>query len=268
MNTSDPRLGLFLTSLLVAVACDPDSKSVTASDSDGTDSATSTSGASSDDDAATDPSGDDGMTSTTGDEPQPYCLETETVLTGPDEVSPLGFPAADLIALSNGWSLDFVWSTDIGSLEIVPAGTTTQLDLGLSYAGGEIRFIQSMDNPDLDIEIDPDCSDRLEIDMELQFTTADGRFGEQLEITTVASSASQLSFEHYTEPDGFTGTFSDDEVTIPEGNSMVERFALLGEFAAGEEPTGGLWIEYSAGMGEGGFLAFGLIAGWPDLGGP
>ncbi|MCA9706138.1 MAG: hypothetical protein KDK70_09845 [Myxococcales bacterium] len=271
----DPRFILACILPVSLAACDPGSKSVTASD-DPVDSETggtegSTEGTTG---GSGDGSGDGGSaTSTTGMvEDEPACLVEITVLAGPEEVSPLGFGADGLIALSDGWTVDFHWTTDNGGLDIVPEGTTTQLDLGLSYSGGEIRFVDQEPNPDYmgGEEFDPDCSDWLEMDMDLVFSTLDGRFDEELSIVAVATSASALSFAYDVEPDGFSGSFSSAEVTFPEDNGTVDMFSLRGDFVQGQDPSGGLWIEITqwlpGGDPEDAFVGFGIIAGWPNFG--
>lgn len=289
MHMFDERIGLILVASMALLGCDPGSKSVTASDdpdeeSSGEtgDSASSTTGGTLPGDSTAgdkgdqdtgsppNPTGTDTTTSTTGDPPPPAeepCLEEPTVL-GSDEISPLGFPASDLIALSNGWGSDFVWTTDTGPIDVVPAGTTTQLNLGLTYVGGEILYIESEPNPDWEGgEIGLDCEDRIEMEMELIVQTLDGRFDETFTAVTTATTADALTFMHWFDPYGFGGTFSADEVSFPEDNGTVDRFALRGLFTASDSPTGGLWIEVTQWLPdnpETAFTGFGIIAGWPS----
>ncbi|MEX1365325.1 MAG: hypothetical protein AB1Z98_19510 [Nannocystaceae bacterium] len=269
----DLRLASALVLSTSLIACDPGTQSVTASDTPADSESSGSTGGTGGTDGSDSADGDSASSNPTMDPEQLPCLVQTTVLAGPDEVSPLGFPAAGLIALSDGWSLDFSWTTDNGAIDVVAEGTTTQLDLGLSYSGGEIRFVDTEPNPDYPNdgkEIENDCSDWLEIDMELSFTTLDARFDEQLSIVGVATVADELSFIYDVEPDGFMGTFSSAEVTFPEANGTVDMFSLRGQFTAGEDPTGGLWIEITQWLPGGdpgdAFVGFGIIAGWPSFG--
>jgi hypothetical protein len=260
--------------LALALACDPGSKSVsgTAEDGGGDDAADDGASTGGDDDGAGDglsatsgpPGGDDDGTNDPVGEPA--CLESITPLAGPDEVSPLGFPASDLVALSNGWSTTFGWFPPDGPVDIVPAGTETTLDIGLSYLGGPIAYVDSEPNPDYPNEIVVDCEDRLEIEVEIVFRTADGRFDEQFLTTATATTPDVLTFRQPFDPDAFQGTFSSAEVSFGDDDGVVEGFDLGGQFTADADPSGTLAIEIVVNIGDGpdgGFAGYGIIASWP-----
>lgn len=270
------RCALALPSALfvLVMACDLGSQSVSGTAEDG--GASTDGGATTDDDGtsdtgsttASDPSADDSGSGSGGpSEPpaEPRCLEMSTMIT-PDEVSPLGFPASELIALSNGWTTSFGWYPPDGPVDIVPAGTETTLDIGLSYLGGPIVYVDSEVNPDFMSEIPEDCEDRIEIEVEIVFDTGDGRFAEQFLTTAVATSPTALSFTQRFAPDGFSGTFSSAEATFSGEDGTVEGFDLAGVFAAAADPVGTLAIEILVNIGDdpdGGFAGYGFIASWP-----
>ena len=272
------RIALAFPSALLALslACDPGSKSVsgtaTADDDGGGDDEGSTTvgddGGAGDGLSATSgpPSGDAGEDGTNDPADEPLCLEASTPLSGPDEVSPLGFPASELVALSNGWSTTFGWFPPDGPIDVVPAGTETTLDIGLSYLGGPIVYVESEPNPDSPLDIAPDCDDRIEMEVEVVFRTGDGRFDEQFLTTAIATGPDAMSFRETFAPDGFAGTFSSAEVSFGEDDGIVEAFDLNGVFAADAAPTGDLAIQIVVNIGDGpdgGFAGYGILASWP-----
>ena len=261
----------------LAAACDLEDKSVsgTASADGGGGDGNGSTGADGGDDGNTGslPNDDGGSAgSDGGSDPGPSaCIEIETPLS-PDEVSPLGFAPDDVIAFGNGWSTEIEWLTDDGFVDVVPAGTTGPIDLGLTYLGGAIVYIESEPNPDypddgLDDGLD-ECTDRLEIDMEIIVHTADGRLDEQFVATLTAVDATALSLYQTFGPSGFSGTFSEDEVTFPDDNGEVNGFVISGTYTQDMPWTGSLGIEITGWLpGEdpdSGWIGFGPIAVWPS----
>lgn len=281
MRKLDGLMGCLV--VLALVGCDPGSKSVTG-----------TADAGNDDGAEDGDSGDTGGTEDDGDEPsnptgpgntsqgdgadageggddgpfdEPLCLETETVITDSAEVTPLGFSADDVIAISNGWSSDMVWLPDDGPIMVAPAGTMTQVNLGMSYSGGAIVYVQSEANPDSPLDIDPDCSDRLELEVDLTFSTTDGYFAESFSTVGTTTSAGALQIGHYFEPDELQGMLSSDSVTFDDDNGEVRQFAVFADLSGDNPPEGSVNIEVEVEIGDSGESAvgFGVIAAFPDL---
>lgn len=280
MTINRSGFALPLALFTVAFACDPGSKSVSGTatadggddgDDDGASTGDGGDGDGGDGDggdgvsATSNPSGDDGMDDP-GNPGEPLCLESSTPIATSDEITPLGFPADDVIAVSNGWSTTFGWFPPDGPITVVPAGTETTVNIGLTYDGGTITYVDSEPNPDNTLDIVPDCDDRLEIEFDVTFSTADGRFDEAFVTTAVATEPGALSFRQSFGPHGFSGTFSSDEVTFADENGSVEGFELGGAFSLDEPPTGTLAIEVLVdGNGpDGGFAGFGIIASWPS----
>lgn len=267
------------SSLLLVAACDPGSKSVSGTaDEAGDDGNSSASDDGSDDGDIADPNDGGGATSQgpgeggdDGSSGEPQCLETETVITDTVAVNALGFSADDIIALSNGWSMDLHWLPNDGPTSIVPAGTTVPLDIGMSYAGGEIRFIESEQNPNSPFDIISECDDRLEIDLELTFSTTDGRFAETFGAVGTATSGERVGVERYFEPDEFMGSFSDAEVSFSDGEGEVTRFAIFANMSDAALPEGSVNVEVLIPFGDDpdeSLAGFGVIATFPEpLGG-
>jgi hypothetical protein len=252
------------STLLLAFGCDPDAKSVTATaahgDDAGDDATGSDTGGDGDGDGATSHGGE------TGDpEVTPACLETVTPIASTSETTPLGFPASELIGLSDGWTRSFGWLSE-GPLHTEAAGTETFVDIGLSYPpGGTIRFVASEPNPDYPNDIAIECEDRLEIEFEIIFRTLDGRFDEDFYTMTTATTSDRITFRQRFAPDGFNGSFSSAETSFSEGaDGTVLAFELIGTFAE-DGPTGALWTEIHLDFGdpEAGIVGFGTIASWP-----
>lgn len=264
------RLGIAGLPLLLAltpVGCDLGSKSVTgtADDDAGGDGTGS--------DSSTDDGRDDGVTSAnSGDGPPivPLCLETQSVLSGPAEVSPIGVSANDAYARFDGWTTAMQWLPNDGPTQVVPAGTTTNLDIGLAPLDGEIRFIDSEPNPDSMIDIAPNCQDRLEFDVEVHFATADGRFDELYTAVGMVSENLFVELNTYFEPNEFSGTFSAAEISFDGNMGEVRRFNIaMGLAMEGTDPpTGSVNMEVELQFGENpdeAAVGFGSIATFPAV---
>lgn len=123
---------------------------------------------------------DDRHTHTPGWEEPDGCEEQVTVLSGIDEVSPLGIRAADMLALAAGDHASTVLWGGGGSYGTVtvelasPAGEAA-ISARIHYAGGEVRFIASTETPLYDWT----CNDRLEVDVEVEVVTDDGALNER-----------------------------------------------------------------------------------------
>ena len=286
MRKLDGLMGCLV--VLALVGCDPGSKSVTGTadagnDDGGDDGGTGGTGDDDDDDSPSDPSADGGGPGNTsqgdggdggdgGPSVQPVCVETETVIATSSEVTPLGFAADEVLSIANGWSSDMVWLPNEGPVIVEPAGTMTQLDLSMSYAGGAIVYVQSEANPDSPIDIDPDCTDRLEIEVELTFSTTDGYFAESFTTIGAATSAGRMDIGHYFEPDELEGMLSSDSISFGDDNGEVRQFAVFAGLSADAPPEGSVNIEVELEIGDPGAgddgdtaVGFGVIAAFPDV---
>ncbi len=108
------------------------------------------------------------------------CPEQVTVLSGIDEVSPLGIRAADMLALAAGDHESTVLWGEGGSygsvsVELAPPVGEAAIAAGIHYAGGEVRFIDSTETALYYWT----CNDRLEVDVEVEVITNDGALNER-----------------------------------------------------------------------------------------
>lgn len=251
MNMKMESMRWMVAMLACVAACDPGGKSVSAtaeeggasedsseggsmsSTSAGTVSATSSSGTT----TGADPSMTGGSES--GDEPDvPACLETVSDL-GADEQTPLGFSGAQVLLETIEFDQVFMLSDDTGPVVIEGAGVPT--DLTLSIQPGPSHYVESVENPEY-IDFNPQgCVSRLEMDVTVRFDTADGRFAEVLEeAVLVAYEVSSFEWSQRITPDGFMGTFSEDDVSYENATGVIDYFELRGSVAGGDS-TGTLW---------------------------
>jgi hypothetical protein len=121
------------------------------------------------------------------------CEETTRTLANIDEESTLlSISAADLLAeVGDGFTTTSFYSNDTSVLTQSPLGGEIGLTIVISYNGGEIREIESQPvdgNGDIIApEIAVDCRNRLEIDVSIALSTADGAFSENWHAVLVKS---------------------------------------------------------------------------------
>jgi hypothetical protein len=234
------RAMLVVAMLACVPACDPGGKSVTATAEEGGESEGSSSGEEGSSTATTTGIDPSATSEETGDpEPDvPACLETATDLEA-EEDSPLGFSGTDILLEARSFEQTFTISDDTGSIVIAGAGVPTQLSL--TIGPGPSRYIESVENPEY-IDFNPQgCQSRFEMDVRVVFDTADGRFAEVFEeALLVAYDVSTFEWSQRVAPDGFTGTFSEADISYENATGMLEYFELRGQ-VTGLESTGTLW---------------------------
>jgi hypothetical protein len=131
---------------------------------------------------------------TSGCETQyPYCEETVTVLDSLDSETPAGVTVGEIFAMVEGQrstALNYVGPEGDGvHVQIEPGGEgSTELSLALTRdADGELRWIDAQEvyptGPGPLAELAVSCPDRLEIDAQLEFESADGVFAELFDVT-------------------------------------------------------------------------------------
>ena len=131
----------------------------------------------------------------------PYCEDVATVITL-EEATALGFSGADVLALAEGtFDETLTWTAD---------GSTTPVQVVVSYAEGEVRFVDSEvvtpegeDGEILDIYVE--CPDRIEVDVTVAVATEDGGFDEAWDVAL--SSTDGLTAGGSVSPADFTGTY-------------------------------------------------------------
>jgi len=250
-----------------------DESSSTASATDSASSA-SNSGTTSDDPTDTPPEvttsggtaipGDDTGTTGATNENLP-CIDTPTVL-AVDEPSALGFSAAQLLADKVGKrTTTLTFASDPTVLSDDLKNKQLPLEVELRHNGGEIRFIDSSENPDYDDSGNEsgfiECTDRLEIDVEVDFVTEAKEFDEHRKGILTATTVDRADLDVALSPPGLEGSLDPAAVyTDPEW--VITKIDLGGTWQ-GSSAGGSVLNEVLVG-GDGGFAGYGPIAGWGD----
>lgn len=233
-------------SLLLAAACDPGDK---ASDTN----ADETGG---DDDGNGD--GDEeqpGLGSNCGEEVVSIVEDLSAALPG------FGGSVDDYLGLVEGsFAGEFSWLPNDGFLSIEHAGTSSALTMSVSYEGGEVRLteVELVGQPPQGGELAGECSNVLEVDMTLDFATADGLFAEALQVPIrIYSDAEHARPGFYFSLDlaGLQGQLALDDFTVDQGS--VSDLVLIGDFD-GDAVEGSLNVEILS-MD---WVGFGAVAGF------
>lgn len=262
--TIDKGSGDESSSSASASATDSASSASNSTSDDPTETPQTTSSASTTGDSTSDPPGDDtGTTGPTGDNLP--CIDTPTVL-AVDESSPLGFSAAQLLADKLGkrtTTLTFAGEPTVLSDDL--KNKQLPLEVELRHGGGEVRFIDSSENPDYDDSGNEsgfiDCTDRLEIDVEVDFVTEAKEFDEHRKGILTATTVERADLSVALSPPGLEGSFDPAAVyTDPEW--AITKIDLGGTWQ-GTSAGGSVLNEVLVG-GDGGFAGYGPIASWGD----
>lgn len=211
----------------------------------------------------------------TGEDAEPRCTDTVTVL-DPAMASPLGFSADSLLAPRTGeLTTTLTFANEPTNLNPAYKGDSFPLAVSLARDGGEVRFVKSEPNPDyvdLDTDggFDDECFDRLEVDVVLGFRTEGGEFDEQVETVLVATSEDRAwlaSSEIATAgadlyPPPLRGSF-DPDTLFTDADQTVEHLVVSGVWT-GEAAGGVLEVETRGGGPDGGWVGFGILANWGE----
>jgi hypothetical protein len=110
------------------------------------------------------------------------CDETATVLASSDADSPLGFSADDMIVLAQGpFESPVHWLPAGEFATFGPEQGEGRITVSVSYAGGEIRFVESKpasNDSGQDIATINECHNRLEADVQMTLVTEGGALNE------------------------------------------------------------------------------------------
>jgi hypothetical protein len=181
------------------------------------------------------------------------CEDTITVLATLVEVSAAGLTGQDLVVAASGLGpLTLTWTdTEADGAGFVVLTNATpgpvELTLGAVYGGGEIRYVASEpapgdggDQPAIYVE----CPDRLEVDVGLDFFTADGLFAEQFATTLVhrfyqegdpSGLGSRVSVAFTLDVDALAGGLEVAETQPEEPETLMHTFSA--SFPLGADST-------------------------------
>jgi len=156
----------------------------------------------------------------------PGCEEASSTLE-PDEVSPLGFGAADVLALlGESMTTPMVWlDTAALQVEVNVEPGPSELTITLLDSSNP-RFVEvNPVDPEGDTELMPasSCLDRVDVDVTLYLATADGALDETVSATLHATDADFVDLIVPLDPAGLTGTFRASPVSSA---AALEGFAL------------------------------------------
>jgi len=269
-------------SLVAMFACTiekGDDTGASATDTDSASSAESTAGETGDSTSDSPTTGINGGTDT-GDETTAGetgetngnvpCIDTPQVLAG-DESSPLGFSGDELLAGKLGArSTTLLFASEPTTLHDDIKGLSLPLMVELRHEGGEIRFIDSEVNPDYDDSgnesgFPGECTDRIEVDVLIDFVTDGGEFDEHREAVLTATSVERADLQVELLPPGLMGSFDAGAIYNPaEDPPWVVNQILIGAIFDGALASGSLLNEVQVGDDENGIVGFGPIAGWGD----
>ncbi len=287
-----PKLALITLPLAALLACTPDKSGEDESSGDATDGATSsgsttsgatepevttsagpTSGPTTAGPTTDDPTDGPNTSGSTGDNTtgetggNPPCIDTPTVL-AIDEASMGGFSGEQLLVDKLGpRATQLRFADEPTTLSPDWKGIELELTVTLRHEGGEVRWVDAEPNPDYDDSGNEsgftECTDRLEIDVEIDFVSADGAFDEHREAVLTATAVDRADLQADLLPPGLMGTFDVSTVYTPdEMMTVIEAVTIHGTWQ-GTMAGGNLMHEIRVG-GEDGFIGFGPLAGWGD----
>lgn len=198
---------------------------------------------------------------------EPQCVDTPTVLAG-DESSPLGFSGEELLLGKLGvraTTLKFAGEPTTLRDEI--RGLELPLSVELRHEAGEIRWVDSEPNPNYDNQGNEsglqECTDRLEIDVKLDFVTAEGELDEHVDAVLVATEVETATLQ--VEVEQLAGSLDLTQIYKADADPQwqITRVYLGGTWK-GELAGGSVMHEVLVGDDEDGFAGFGPLAFWGD----
>jgi hypothetical protein len=189
--------------------------------------------------------------------------ETVTVLEDLAQVPP-GFsvsPADMIAALEGNFAGTFSWGPADGGWTNTHADMTSPLTAAITHNGGEVRLIEVelLGQPPMGDGGPNLCSNRLSVDVELEFATEDGVFAETLAVAmgVLADPGDTWGFGWDIDFDQNGGTLDLADFMANDGD--ITALVLSGQ-ASPAGLTGELGMEVTSGMGPDGVVGFGLIA--------
>jgi hypothetical protein len=169
------------------------------------------------------------------------CEATPSVL-AIDEVSALGFSGAEVLALAQGTHESVLENAD---------GTSSPLTVSVIYDKGEVRFMDSEPVDDgSGIEFAIGCTDWVEVDVSVSFSTADGAFAETWLLPVTAMDSSTASFSEDGTPDSFSGSIDFSAMLGEPGSYDDASVFVEGAFDA-VGPSGEIDLQTTGHEGEG-----------------
>ena len=189
------------------------------------------------------------------------CIESTTVL-AVDATSALDFSAAEFLADKVGQrTTTLIFPDDPASLSDLYRGKSFALEVDLRHDGGEVRWIDSVRDPEAVGGTDGEepCEPRLEIDLALDLVTPEGPLDEHRQATMWATAVKRGIVELELAPPGIMGDL-DPATLYSDPEWMVEGVNFTGIWD-GTDAGGALWV---SGVFFGGPGLF-RLADWGDV---
>ena len=160
------------------------------------------------------------------------CDETSSAL-APNEASPLGFAAEDILAFAAGtFDATMTYLPDDQEfvlVDLTPDSVTTNLTVTVESKGAAAFVVsepQVQTGGGLLIDMASSCQDYVAIDVSVQIRTDDGAFDETLDGQLVAYDASHATLSIPLDLAALTGSFA-VEVVEPQGGETVQTTAEI-----------------------------------------
>ncbi|GEM_PF-5274046 len=193
------------------------------------------------------------------------CVDSSTVMTA-DEVSPLGFAAAEIIATASGsHDSPIFWTAGTHDgpidIEVRPESGEGTLTVTIAHEGGEIRYVDSEPAPSDENTNDgswAECPDRVEIDVHVSARTGGGALDESFETTLEAKMPRHATFTYEVDLDALSGSFQvengNPDIEVGQANLEVgvSEFGIHGSLSGQLSMSGDGWV----GVGFVGYATF------------
>ena len=180
-----------------------------------------------------------------------HCIETPTVLAGVTAASPIGLTGADVLAhASASVSEPLHWIDPAAS----PEHGDGEITLGVTYEGGEVRFIDAEPPPEATIAVF--CPDRVEVDVSVAVTTAGGALAETFAAPLAAIDPTYASLSHGIDATSLAGTLT---VSPPDGLRLTGVSIDASFYDGGTSGTVGASFEGEM------VASHSVIARWPTV---
>ncbi len=169
------------------------------------------------------------------------CEEVVTVLDGLSAESGLGFTGAEVLGVAAGvHTAPIFWHP--GDVTFGPETGEGELSVDVTYAGGEIRYVQST-SP---YAAEMGCVDRLEIDAAVELRTAGGALDESFTAALRASRLDAVMLRHEIDLEAVEGELEVLSVKPDDGEAAplslelgFSTFGIFGSFDGGVEVSSG-----------------------------
>ncbi len=199
-----------------------------------------------------------------GNEP---CIDTPTVLALGD-VSMGGFSGEQLLADKVGVRMTtLAIASEPTTLSPDWKGKMLPLTVELRHEGGEVRWIDSEENPDWDDSGNEsgftECTDRMEIDVKIDFVTEAKEFDEQRDAVLIATVVERADVQAQLLPPGLMGSLDVSTLYTPDDPATTVTGMWVFGTWQGTEAGGNVMHEINVG-GDEGFAGFGPLGSWGD----